>query len=147
MTARSAVSLRPTESVGIARSHPLGTSVITSRASTTGVCSDMRSLAFYSLAALYTVFDVAANVMLKRWLDGHGARWFAFAMAVYVCCGASWAASLKFKEFYKAQLIYSPISLVCGILITYAVGSGHEITLRNWIGIGLAVLAIALIDS
>lgn len=104
-------------------------------------------LIFYSILVIYVIIDVGANFWLKKWLDTKSYANFATAMVLYVGCGAAWALSLCFKDFNKAQLVYSPIALICGVIIVMVCGSRDDITTTNWMGVILAFVAILMIEA
>lgn len=101
--------------------------------------------AFVACMVAYMAVDVLANVRLKAWLTSGSRAAFAQGMFLYVGCGALWALSLKFESFAKAALFYTLIALMCGLLI--GVVLFHErLSLVNWIGVGVALVAVVLVE-
>jgi len=101
--------------------------------------------AFLLLIAVAVVFEIVADVLLKRWAIAN--RWpiLAVGLFLYFVGTVFWAFSLRYEHLSRAIVVFTVVNLVVitfvGVLLFQ-----EKLTLWNKIGIGLGTVSVLLLE-
>jgi multidrug transporter EmrE-like cation transporter len=74
--------------------------------------------AFLALLAVYFVFEIGGNILVKRWADDSSRRVeLATGLLLYFLCGVLWAISLRYESFTKASVIYILVAMLTDVAV------------------------------
>jgi len=100
---------------------------------------------FFILVILAIIFEVAGDILLKKWaIDGKNII-FIMGFFVYFLAILFWAYSLKYELLSKAISVVTIINLIAVVLIGVLYFK-EDLSLINKIGIALGAVSIALIE-
>lgn len=97
------------------------------------------------LLILAVLFEVVADVFLKRWATDHRSLMLASGLGIYFLGTILWAFSLRETYLSKAVTIFTLLNLVAVVLLGVFLFDEH---LNGWnkLGIVLAALSIILLE-
>lgn len=86
------------------------------------------------------------DVVVKRWTEGgHSLAYLGLAFVVHVLVFTFWVLAMKYESFSKVITVYSTISIVGGIILGYVLFH-DKFSIINWIGVGLGIVSIYLMN-
>lgn len=101
--------------------------------------------AFVVLIAVAVVFEIVADVLLKRWSIEN--RWpvLAGGLLLYFIGTVFWAYSLRYEQLSRAIVIFTVVNLVVISLVGVLLFD-EKLSLWNKAGIGLGVVSVLLLE-
>lgn len=100
---------------------------------------------FFILIAAATLFEVAGDVLFKKWSLEHRAVWLTLGLVIYFVGTAFWAYSLKYELLSRAISIFTVVNLVAIVLVG-VLFFNEELSIINKLGIALGVLSVILVE-
>ncbi len=100
-------------------------------------------LAFFALILLAVAFEVAGDVLLKKWAAENHA--LLLALAVYFVGTVFWAFSLKHEYLSKAVAVFTVLNLAA-VALAGVVLFHEELSLAQKAGVALGILSVALLE-
>ncbi len=98
----------------------------------------------YLWLLLTVVLETYGDYMLKLWTMDRGSLligWGAYALS-----GLTFAVALKSRPLTEALLVFILLNLVAAGVLSFA-SLDERLTPRQWVGVGLAVVALILVES
>jgi multidrug transporter EmrE-like cation transporter len=105
----------------------------------------MQRIIALALIAAGTAFEVGADIYFKRWSQNNQLLLAAIGLLLYIVGTIFWAFSLKFESLSKAGTIFTLLNLGL-IIIAGVIFFKESLSMANRVGIGLAVIAIVLME-
>lgn len=92
---------------------------------------------------LIGAFEVAGDVLGKKWADGEGASFLVICMGLYTISGLLFAVSLKFQELTTAAIMFGAVSTIVTIAFGHYLFQ-EEIGTLQIVMIGLLMVVFGL---
>jgi len=102
-------------------------------------------LPFFAFMAMGVILEVTGDILFKKWSLTGARVWLAVGFALYSMGAFGWAWSLKYETLSKAVTVFMLLNVVFA-LVAGLVLFGEKLNAWNWVGIGLAFLAIVLCE-
>jgi drug/metabolite transporter (DMT)-like permease len=90
--------------------------------------------------------EIAADVLFKEWSMHHRNSLLIIGLFVYAVGTVLWAYSLRFEGLSKALVFFTLANLLVGVALGTFLYK-EALTMPNKVGIMLALIAIALLES
>jgi multidrug transporter EmrE-like cation transporter len=100
---------------------------------------------FFILVVIATVFEVIADVLLKKWAIGNRLYFLLIGLGIYFIGTIFWAVSLKYELLSKSITIFTILNLIILVLVGVLIFN-EDLSLINKIGIGIGILSVILIE-
>lgn len=101
--------------------------------------------AFFILIALAVIFEIAGDVLFKKWSLENKNTFLYIGFLIYAAGTVFWAFSLKYEYLSKAISVFTIVNLIV-ISLTGILFFKEDVSFANKIGIGLGVLSVVLIE-
>lgn len=102
-------------------------------------------LPFFVLMAFGVVLEVAGDVLFKKWSLTGTRTWLVVGFGLYSMGAIGWALSLRYEGLAKAVTVFMVANVVLAV-VAGLVLFGEKLNAWNWLGVGLALLAIVLCE-
>ena len=99
---------------------------------------------FWLLLIVAAVFEVSGDYFMKRWADTNSVIMFIISVSLYFVLLIFWGLSLRYGELGKAAVISSMLGLLGTVTLAVMV-FGEQLTLAHKVGIGCALVSLALL--
>jgi multidrug transporter EmrE-like cation transporter len=100
---------------------------------------------FFSLLAASLVFEVVADILLKKWSLNAKTWALVIGLGLYFIGTVFWAFSLRHEVLSKAVSIFTVLNLVLVVLAGVIVFDDH-LTTANKIGVALGICSVILLE-
>ena len=103
-------------------------------------------LAYFALLFVGVVFEIAGDVLFKKWVNGEGRSYIYLGTFTYLLGNFAWLGTLEFSDLSKALATFVCLNVVIGALCG-AFLLGEKVTVNMWLGIAACVLGVFLVEG
>jgi multidrug transporter EmrE-like cation transporter len=100
---------------------------------------------FFGLLGCSLIFEVIADIFLKKWSLGSKSWLLAIGLGLYFVGTIFWAFSLRHEVLSKAVSIFTVLNLILVVMAGVIIFNDHLST-ANKIGIALGICSVILIE-
>jgi multidrug transporter EmrE-like cation transporter len=102
-------------------------------------------LIFLSLIVFGVIFEVAGDILIKKWALAQGQTFLWVGLAIYLIGSAFWIFSLRYDYLSRAISIFTILNLIL-IVAAGVLFFNEQLSLGNKIGIALGIISVLLIE-
>ena len=100
---------------------------------------------FFSLILLAVLFEVAADILFKKWSVDNRSLLLAIGVLLYMIGTVAWAYSLKLEYLSKAVTVFTVLNFIL-VLLAGVFFFDEHLSVMNKIGIALGLASIVLVQ-
>jgi multidrug transporter EmrE-like cation transporter len=99
-----------------------------------------------SLILAGALLEALGDVLLKSWADSARSWLLVAGLGIYFAGAGFWAASLKYDLLARSASVFTVANLALVALLGVVLFD-EKLSATQWLGVGLSVVAVALIEQ